>query len=238
MQSDQHIYPKKVVAPLAYQVSSGYMYNAPVAPGLGSTLPPGAKQTTSFHGFEFQPSEVFPKNFIIFDQTDNRSRIMFHPTLANKFNCPGFDICGVNTDENGVRNRDNGEFSTPLKEDTEDINVLLSLEEEEEEDRDDVSTARTNGSCGSSSPDSCSTYGSKTSKRRLSSSIQKSFSGSGSSCNSESKRLRMKKMMKALKGIVPGGKQMSTVAVLDEAVRYLKSLKVEVKKLGIGNFKN
>ena len=30
---------------------------------------------------------------------------------------------------------------------------------------------------------------------------------------------------------------MNTVAVLDEAVRYLKSLKVEVQKLGVGDLK-
>jgi hypothetical protein len=42
----------------------------------------------------------------------------------------------------------------------------------------------------------------------------------------------MKKMVRTLKGIIPGGDRMDTPAVLDEAVRYLKSLKVEVKKLG------
>ena len=31
---------------------------------------------------------------------------------------------------------------------------------------------------------------------------------------------------------------MNTVAVLDEAVRYLKSLKVEVQKLRVGDLKN
>ena len=31
---------------------------------------------------------------------------------------------------------------------------------------------------------------------------------------------------------------MNTVAVLDEAIRYLKSLKVEVQKLGVGDLKN
>ncbi|XP_010275475.2 PREDICTED: transcription factor bHLH144-like [Nelumbo nucifera] len=241
MQGDQHFYPRKVVPPLAYQVSGSCMFNAPVAPFLGATLPPCLNQGAPIHGFEFQPSEVCPRNFIIFDQTGNKNRIMFHPALANKFSCPGFEICGTQIEDNGARkdiDKDNIESITPLKEDTEDINALLSLEEEEQEDGDVISTARTHGSYSSNSPDSCSTYGSKPSKRRLSSSIQNPFCGSGSSCNSETKRLRMKKMIKALRGIVPGGKQMSTVSVLDEAVRYLKSLKVEVKKLGIGNFKN
>ncbi|CAL4890327.1 unnamed protein product [Urochloa decumbens] len=41
------------------------------------------------------------------------------------------------------------------------------------------------------------------------------------------KKDRIKKMVRALKGVVPGGKQMDTPAVLDEAVWYLKSLKLE-----------
>ncbi|KAF8410986.1 hypothetical protein HHK36_003525 [Tetracentron sinense] len=243
MQSDKQLYPRKVVPPLAYQASSGYMYNSPVAPTVGPALPPGTKHSRSLHGVEFQPSEVCPKNFIIFDQTDDRSRIMFHPVLAHKFNCPGFDIRATYTQDNGgnIDAEDSKrESSSSLKEDMEDIDALLSLEEEEEEKDDDddddeelVSTARTRRS---NSPDSYSTCGSKPRKPRLSS-IQKS-SDSGGSCNGERKQQKMKKMVKALRGIVPGGDQMNSAALLDEAVRYLKSLKVEVMKLGIGNFKN
>ncbi|KAF8413594.1 hypothetical protein HHK36_001586 [Tetracentron sinense] len=238
--SDQQYYPIKVAPPLAHQVGSGYMYNAPAAPALGATLLSGAKLSMPFHGVEFQPSEVCPKNFIIFDQTDNRSRIMFHPASAPKFNCPVFDTRAAYILDNGGGKdavKDNREPSSPMKENTEDIDALLSLEDDEQEDDDEeVSTARTLGSYGSSSPDSCSNYGPKPRKLK-SSSIHKS-SSSGNSSNGERKRQRMKKMVKALRGIVPGGKQMNTAAVIDEAVKYLKSLKVEVKKLGTGNFKN
>lgn len=241
MQSDQHFYLQKVVPPLAHQVGGSYVYNDPVTPALGVTLPPlGTKRTTPLHGVELQPLEVCPKNFIIFDQTDNRSRIMFHPGLSHKFNCPGLDMHATYIQDYGGKkdvDKEKRESSSDLKEDTKDIDALLSLEEEDqEEDEDEVSTARTLGSCGSSSPDSCSSYSTKSIKRRLSSSNQKL--SSGSSCKSDRKQQKMKKMVKALRGIVPGGNQMSTVAVLDEAVRYLKSLKVEVKNLGIGNFKN
>ncbi|OVA17113.1 Myc-type [Macleaya cordata] len=236
MQSDQNFYNRNAVPPLSYQVGGGYI-NAPMAP----TLPPCAKQLRPFNGVELQPFEVCPRNFIIVDQTDNRSRIMFHPALAEKFNYPDFDVQdnGMMKDTAAGTGTENRESSYPMKEDTEDINVLLSLdgeeeEEEEDEDEEEVSTARTLGSSGSSSPDSCSTYGSRPSKVRLSSSTQKSFSCSSS--KSERKRQKMKEMMKALRGIVPGGDQMNSAAVLDEAVKYLKSLKVEVKKLGIGNF--
>ena len=58
----------------------------------------------------------------------------------------------------------------------------------------------------------------------------------GSNSPDTKKRERMKKMVKKLRGIIPGGERMDTPAVLDEAVKYLKSLKVEVKKLQ--SFKN
>ena len=48
----------------------------------------------------------------------------------------------------------------------------------------------------------------------------------------------MKKMMGVLRRIVPGGEQMNTACVLDEAVQYLKSLKIEAQKLGVGHFSN
>ncbi|RXH98990.1 hypothetical protein DVH24_011315 [Malus domestica] len=79
-------------------------------------------------------------------------------------------------------------------------------------------------------------YGLKTKKERLRSSLEKSSGvGSSSSCNSERKRQKTKKMVRALRGIVPGGNETNTVAVLDEAVQYLKSLKVELQKIGIEN---
>lgn len=242
MQSDHQFGPKKAVLPHGNQVGNDYMHNAPLASAFGVALPPCAKLSNPFHDVEFQPTEVCPKNFIIFDQTDNRSQIMFHPAIAHKFSYPGLNIrttCIQDNFEMNNANNEEREISSPLKEDSEDIDALLSMEEEEQEEYDDdeVSTARTYGNYGSNSPDYCSSGGSKPRKNRLSSSIQKS-SGSGSSCNSERKRQKMKKMVKTLQGIVPGGNQMNTVAVLDEAVKYLKSLKVEVQKLGVGNFKN
>lgn len=240
MQSDQRFHPKKAVPHFATQRGNNYMH-IPVASPCAAALPPTAKHLMPVHGIEFQPSEVCPKNFIIFDQTDHRSQIMFHPTVAHKFSSPGINMHPSFIQETFERKEVNDferEISSSLKEDSDDIDALLSLEEDEEDeyDEEEVSTARTYGNYGSNSPDSCSTYGSKP-RKNGSSSVQK-CSGSGSSCNSERKRQKMKKMVKALRGIVPGGDQMNTVTVLDEAVRYLKSLKVEVQKLGVTNLKN
>lgn len=217
----------------------------PVASSYGAELPHGAKHMKHYHGIQFQPSEVCPKNFIIFDQTDHRSQIMFHPAIAHKFNSPNLNMGAAYAHGNFVgaeRNNEVGEISSPMKEDSDDIDALLSLEGEEEHeeyDEEEVSTARTYGNYGSSSPESCSNYGKKSRKKnRSSSSVQRSAGGDSSNVDSDVKRQRMKKMVRALRGIVPGGNQMNTATVLDEAVQYLKSLKVEVQKLGVGNLED
>ncbi|XP_062096407.1 transcription factor bHLH144 isoform X1 [Humulus lupulus] len=242
MQRNHQFYPEKKAPPLEYQAGNNEMH-VPVASAFGAALPPGGNHLKHFHGVEFQPSEVCPKNFIIFDQTDHRSQIMFHPAIAHKFGSPALNMGSAYVQDyfGGIdRNNEVGEISSTLKEDSDDIDALLSLEEEEQEeyDEEELSTARTYGNYGSSSPESCSNYGSRTKKNRSSSSIQKSSGSGSSSCNSERKQQKMKKMMKALRGLVPGGNDMTTVNVLDEAVQYLKSLKVEVQKHGVKNFKN
>jgi hypothetical protein len=142
---------------------------------------------------QFQPTETCPKNYFIFDQTYAESRVMFHPSLAHKFDA------GKST----YRDKDyDDSCSVRRREDTDEIDALLSSEED-----DVVSTGRTPGYRDGSSPDSCS--------------------------SGKKKKERMKKMVRTLKGIIPGGNQMDTPAVLDEAVKYLKSLKVEVRKLGV-----
>ncbi|CAK9146330.1 unnamed protein product [Ilex paraguariensis] len=233
MQSDQQFSPRKPVVPLTDQVGGGYMHNDPIASIFGKpALPLGAKHSMPFHGVEFQPSEVCPRNFIIFDQTDNRSQIMFHPAIGSKFGYPGLNM-GTSYFQDTVERKDASDRreNSSVKEDSDDIDALLSLEEEEC-DEEEVSTARTYGDSGGDSSDSCSNYCSKPRKSRLPS-LKKS-SGSGTSC-SESKHQKMRKMVKALRVIVPGANQMNTVDVLDEAVRYLKSLKVDVQNLGVGN---
>ncbi|KAE8656172.1 Glucan endo-1,3-beta-glucosidase-beta-glucanase, putative isoform 1 [Hibiscus syriacus] len=238
MQSHQQFYPPKAVPTYADQVGDNYMH-IPVASAFGTVFPPCAKPLPPIHGIEFQPSEVCPKNFIIFNQTDHRNQIMFNPAVANNLNGPGLNglanyIDGryVIKDVNDVEK----ENSSSLKEDSDDIDALLSSEEEEQEDYDEVSTARTYGNYESDA-DSRSAYGSKPRKDNSCSSTLKS-SGGGDGFSDPEKQLKMKKMVKVLRGIVPGANDMGTVAVLDEAVRYLKSLKVEAQKLGVENFIN
>ncbi|CAL5412464.1 unnamed protein product [Camellia sinensis] len=234
MQSDQQLFPQNPVFPLSNQAGGNYMYNAPNASAFGGTvLPTGVRNSRPFHGVDFQPSDVCPRNFIIFDQTEKRSQIMFNPAIAPKFCYPGLNMYTSHIHDTVEREAiTEKEHSSSTGEDSDDIDALLSLEEEEEEyyNEEEISTARTCGNYESDSSDSCSSYGSKPKKSRLPS-LQKS----AGSCNSERKREKMRKMVKTLRGIVPGANQMNTVAVLDEAVRYLKSLKVEVQKIGVGN---
>lgn len=185
-------------------------------------------------GLEFQATDTCPKNYVIFDQTYDRSRVMFHPSLANKIGSSGggydYDHCCYGYDQNYAGKSayygcgdDGGAASIRQKEDTDEIDALMSTEDGEDED-DVLSTGRTPGCRAGGSPDStCSSeYGASGSGRK-----HETGGGGG-----EKKKERMKKMVRTLKGIIPGGDRMDTPAVLDEAVRYLKSLKVEVKKLG------
>ncbi|KAK8664593.1 hypothetical protein V6N13_084374 [Hibiscus sabdariffa] len=241
MQSDQQFYSQKAVPTLADQVGNNYMH-IPVASPFGMVFPPCAKPLPPLHGIEFQPSDVCPKNFVVFNQTDNRNQIFFNPAITNKFNGNGLNVFATYIDGKYERKDVNDvgkETSSSLKEDSDDIDALLCSEEEEqvEYDEEEISTARTFGNYEIDSADSHSACGSKSRKNSLSSYTLKSSSNPGR-CDPEIKQLKMKKMVNVLRGIVPGADQMDTVAVLDEAVRYLKSLKVEVQKLGVGNFKN
>lgn len=262
MHNGHHYYPDMNQPPPEYQGGNNYMHYPGGAPeyqgggnnymnypggateyqGGGNNYMPsfgadGSKSMKQFRGIEFQPSEVCPRNFIIFDQTDHRSQVMYHPAIAHRFNGPGLNMGSAYDTGNLIGGyRNNSVSSSPLKENSEDIDALLSMEGEDEEheyDEDEVSTARTCGNYGGSSPESCSNYAVKPRKNGSSSSSnQRSSASASAGGNNETKRRKMKKMMRALRGMVPGGNDMNSATVLDEAVQYLKSLKVEVQKLG------
>ncbi|CAN4080162.1 unnamed protein product [Withania somnifera] len=241
MQSNYQFSAQKPFVSVEDQITGGNIFDV-TAPSVFGTmaLPTGFKSSVPFHGFEFQSSEACPRNFIIFDQTDYRSQIIYHPARASKFPYPDLNYDSnyiQDGTERKITNNENTGVSSYLKEDSDDINALLSLEEEEHEEYDDeeVSTARTDASYGSSTPESYSNYDFQSKKSRTSS--FRNSSGSSTNNCSERKRRKLKKMVKALKGIVPGASRMNTVTVLDEAVRYLKSLKVEVQKLGVEKLK-
>lgn len=234
MHSNQSYFPGKPMNSPSDQMGY-YMQNAPpISSVFNGFVPPGIKPLMPFGNVNVQPSAACPRNFIIFDQTNNRSQIMFHPDINSKLSYSGFglepSILQENADKKDANDETNIIIST-MKEDSADIDALLSTEYEENEESDDevVSTARTEAMYECYSSDSCSNSGSVSGKTRS------LFRKSSGSRENGKKRQRVRKMVKALRGIVPGANRMSTVAVLDEAVRYLKSLRVEVQKLGVGN---
>ncbi|CAI0452102.1 unnamed protein product [Linum tenue] len=240
MHRDQRFNPK-AVPPFANQGGDNYMH-LPVSSSFPGNLFPAADDLLPIYGVQFQPSEVCPRNFVIVDQTDHHSQIMFNPAIGYKFSAPNFNAPSSFIHESFMGKEDALDIKelSSWKEDSHDIDALLSLDEEDdgddESDEDEVSTART---YGSSSPGSCSNYDHHyNSRSNVCSSVQKSFGGGSSSNSSEKKQLKMKRMVKALKGIVPGGEQMNTVTIIDEAVKYLKTLKVEAQKLGVGKLKD
>lgn len=236
MHGDPRYFAGNVPPAHPYEVG-GYTYNIytnGVPTFTFGAAQPGRKYEIpgTFSRFKHQLSETCPKNFI-FDQMDNTNRVMSHPALVHEFGSSNIHVGAACVEEYGKiigRNTDiKEECSSSFKEDTEDINALLSSEEENDEDDDVISTGRTPVyNQDDNFPDSpcfmedlgCHTLG--------------NASGHKSTLNSaDRKRDRMKKMVEALRGIIPGGDQMDTTVVLDEAVRYLKSLKSEVEKLGI-----
>ncbi|XP_057797700.1 transcription factor bHLH144 [Salvia miltiorrhiza] len=232
MHSNQPNFPAKPMPPLGDQVGY-YTQNARMASLFDGLVAPGIiKPRTPFGNVDIQPTEACPRNFIIFDQTKNRSQIMLHPEISSKMFYPGFGVETTLFQENLDQKEANDEgeaTASQLKEDSDDIDALLGTEYDEDESGDEVSTARTNAIYECSSPDSCSNYESVSKRSRS------HFKKSTESCGNDKKRQRVRKMVRALRGIVPGANRMSSVAVLDEAVRYLKSLRVEVKKLGVGS---
>ncbi|XP_022926347.1 transcription factor bHLH144-like [Cucurbita moschata] len=229
MQSDLNCYLKEAMLPTANQGDGDHM-QIPLSSAFPSVLPPGRKNLGPFNAVEFQPSEICSQNFIIFDHTDDRSQIMFHPAICNKLGGP-------------TANYEDREIPSPLMEDEDDIDALLSLEDEDHEDvdgseDDEINSARSQLNYGNRSPDSSSSsYSSKPRKNQSVNPVHTALS-SGSSCDGDMKQLKLKKMVKKLREILPGGYQMTTAMVLDEAVKYLKSLKDEVQELGLGSLEN
>ncbi|KAI3739649.1 hypothetical protein L2E82_30060 [Cichorium intybus] len=134
-----------------------------------------------------------------------------------------------------------GEVESIMKEDSADIDLLMSFEEEEdEEEEEEVSTARTHKNDEIDTADSCSLRlpGKGSGSVGRGSWLGLSTASCKSSGSSDRKRREMKKMVDSLRGIVPGSKRMNTVDVLDEAVKYLKSLKVEIQKVGVASLKD
>ncbi|XP_006647226.1 transcription factor bHLH144-like [Oryza brachyantha] len=229
MQGDQGYYGGRDSPPQGYGYGYGYdaggYYSNGGYPAVAAYEDPMVGRRphdfpATMNELEFQPSATCPKNYVIFDQTCTKSRVMFHPSLAHKFDGGSSAYDNNNAHDAGKgAYRDHVEYndscSVRLKEDTDEIDALLNSEDGDEDDV--VSTGRTQGYRDSSSPDStCS-----------------SSYGGGGQARPGNKKKRMQKMVRTLKGIIPGGNQLDTPAVLDEAVRYLKSLKVEVKKLSV-----
>uniref|UniRef100_A0A0E0MZI1 BHLH domain-containing protein n=1 Tax=Oryza rufipogon TaxID=4529 RepID=A0A0E0MZI1_ORYRU len=179
-------------------------YRVPVSPAFGAPSGMTSPQLrTSLGGFEFQPSRL-------------------NPSATNAFPSYPEPICRSSGQDNGNLE----EVSSSFKEDTREIDALLSSDEESDED-DVKSTGRTPDCFESDSLDSSSPPRSR--KMHHSSSQSSVFHGSMDTVTHE----RMRNMVTVLRGIIPGGDQLDTASVIEEAVRYLKFLKMEAKKLGV-----
>ncbi|KAJ3695260.1 hypothetical protein LUZ60_000637 [Juncus effusus] len=218
MQSDFGNFTEK--PPIFYNYEMGsYAQNAPNIDGTN----PNPNFAGPLAEFEFEPHENCPTNLIIFDRTNSKNRVMYHPALVEKFGLENYYLNSQNADvdcQSGkIRNS-----SSSFKEDSNEIDVLLNSNYEEEEvegfDDDTVSTGRT--------PENWETVSWNSDSGNSNSGFYDS--------NYEDKRERTRNLVRVLRGIIPGGEELDTGAVLDESVKYLKYLKMETKKLGVTRF--
>jgi hypothetical protein len=217
---------------LATGSSSGQINSrVPASPAFvpeGITSP---KLQSPLGGFQFHPSKVCPRNFIIYDQNDDKGRIMYHPALVNKLTATNIDvlqchdevICMSSSQDNGNMEEESSSF----KEDSEEIDALLSSDAGSDED-DVMSTGR--------SPDPLNSYPFDSSSPPMFMKMRH-FSETSSVCHGSMENIaheKIRKMVTVLRGIVPGGgDELDAPSLLEEAVRYLKFLKTEAKKLGV-----
>ncbi|KAJ4771260.1 basic helix-loop-helix (bHLH) DNA-binding superfamily protein [Rhynchospora pubera] len=201
--------------------TGGYVQGAALTGSCTYSIPISANTMNPnvgdhFARLEFELYEKCPQNFIILDQTNVKHRVMYNPVLIQNFGFEKLYSTLHNVEGEGLSRLCN---SPSFKEDTNEIDILLNSDEGDECDDDTVSTGRSPGNWNSTS------------------SISNSYD---SSCNelirNECKRERMRQIVRILQEIVPGAEGLDTSAVLDEAVKYLKYLKMEVENLGISSF--
>nr|VDD36487.1 unnamed protein product [Brassica oleracea] len=110
-QNNQHPYFSDVMG-------DGNMNSVPSyasASSFDALFPPCAK--LPFHGVELQPSSVSPKNFVVFDQTYDRSQVMYHPELTLRLVNSGlassfqneYVVGGYDEDEEDDESEDGGD---------------------------------------------------------------------------------------------------------------------------------
>ncbi|CAN6446464.1 unnamed protein product [Victoria cruziana] len=181
----------------------------------------GAQQMNLVHTVEFEACSNCPKNFIIFDQNDYRSRMMFHPALSDRIVNLGL--------QNTFRQNHRESKESSFKEDTRDIDALLSSDEDGDEEE-EVSTGRSPWDHQSST--SADTFSTATS-RDIACAAAREQNPNPASADPGHTQQRVQKMIEALREILPCSERMDTTDVLDEALRYLKLLKMEVEELGL-----
>ncbi|KAL2892891.1 hypothetical protein RDABS01_008800 [Bienertia sinuspersici] len=230
-----------------------------------------------------------PKQFLVFDRTGDKTTLMLSSMMGTSNQCLNSwhrkPSCYYNVKEGELGNGSNGQFySEPnltdefnndneiseMHEDTEDIDALLSSDDEDNysDDDEETSTGRSPSwddenedldevasSAGPSKRQKLSdndyevpsvTYGASSLKPKRSleyeDDAESSCAGNepmkcGNSCTlSGSKRERKEKIREAvsiLQTILPGGDGKDAVVVLDEAINYLKTLRLKAKSLGV-----
>eukprot|EP00262_Sarcandra_glabra_P012051 TRINITY_DN3013_c0_g2_i1.p1 TRINITY_DN3013_c0_g2~~TRINITY_DN3013_c0_g2_i1.p1 ORF type:complete len:269 (-),score=37.16 TRINITY_DN3013_c0_g2_i1:761-1567(-) len=203
------------------------------------------------------PRDEPKKRFLVFDRSGNRTSLIyssFGSPLQNPYplNTKTFNPCGfpgelmLKTDTNSVtRNAsDETEATSEMHEDTEDLDALLCSESEEETST-GHSPVETMGYKDGEGDEEVASSSTPTSKRRrlnvdcdpdpaladTASSVKTSCGSSGfANLDKKLRKERIQKTVSVLQSIIPGGKGMDALVIIDEAIRYLRSLRVKAKE--------
>lgn len=170
------------------------------------------------------------RNFMVFDHSRDQTSLIYSSVAGTQH--PSFHA-------NVVTNVENGHESEEMHENTEEIDALLYSESNHIENHDDDDEVMSTGHSPEDLNFDCSSTPTK--KRRLD--INREFydtslldtasstsSREGLEANKKLKRKRIQETVSMLRRIIPGGKGKDTAAVLDEAINYLRSLKLRFKK--------
>eukprot|EP00250_Pteridium_aquilinum_P013896 c21642_g1_i1 orf=226-1347(-) len=193
--------------------------------------------------------EEKPKVLAILPSTDSlqdcRARAL--PECSNRSQLSGTNTSDVAAAASGL-----------MQENTEDLDALLSSDEEDDEDvrstghSPDESSGR-DESCGEDEDDDLELHPNK--RRRIVETCQEEVNSKDMSVHKEeangkasfpcergsmqsNRRMKIKKTVKALRKMIPGGALMDAALVLDETIMYVKTLRDRVNQLEATRFQS
>ncbi|KAL1163952.1 hypothetical protein V6Z11_A06G037000 [Gossypium hirsutum] len=201
------------------------------------------------------------KRFLVFDQSGDQTTMIFSSSLGTPIKCAtwgpkspaacnfnGEDpITKVNPDlhsgliSSNVYDENGTNTQSEMHEDTEELNALLYSDDDSYYTDDEVTSAVHSPCTMTAHPEQLEGGGTESVASSIGPTKKRKLLDDDSSCanmesSSSNKRLRIEKIhetVSVLRSLIPSGEGKDAIMVLDEAIDYLKSLKLKAKTLGL-----